>query len=169
MIALSAGDEASLVSLAPTERARAKARLAELLALVSTQPGSEARVAASALRLRLGHRAERVLFTAANADLPTLRADPRWLALADPQDTGIASACIDGYLPGSDVATLVRDFLLTPAHQDSNVVIHVPPLTQRVYPESALRLAADLAEQRTPREELRAAELLHEVAQGVNQ
>jgi hypothetical protein len=41
----------------------------------------------------------------------------------------------------------------------------VLPHGQKAYPGSRLLLAADLAEQRGPREELRAAELLHEVTQ----
>jgi hypothetical protein len=52
-----------------------------------------------------------------------------------------------------------------PAGSDANVIIHVLPEGQKAYPGSKLLLAADLAEQRGPREELRAAELLHEVAQ----
>ena len=52
-----------------------------------------------------------------------------------------------------------------PADSDANVVIHVLPERQKAYPGSKLLLAADLAEQRGPRQELRAAELLHQVAQ----
>ena len=58
-----------------------------------------------------------------------------------------------------------RDFLLVPAESDANVVIHVLLEGQQAYPESRLQLAADLAEQRGAREELRAAALLRQVAE----
>jgi hypothetical protein len=63
------------------------------------------------------------------------------------------------------VESLERDFLLRPSAGDANLVIHVLPADQKVYPNSKLLLAADLADQRGPREELRAAELLYEVAE----
>jgi hypothetical protein len=56
------------------------------------------------------------------------------------------------------------EYLLVEADSDANVVLHVIPDAQYPYPESRLRLAADLAEHRGPREEARAAELLHELA-----
>jgi predicted ABC-class ATPase len=61
--------------------------------------------------------------------------------------------------------SLSRDFLLMPAVNDANVVIHVLPEGQKTYPESKLLHAVDLADQRAPREELRAVGLLCEVAQ----
>ena len=51
------------------------------------------------------------------------------------------------------------------ADSDANVIIHVLPGAQHAYPEFKLRLATDLAEQRGAREELRAAELLCQVAE----
>ncbi|MGK2875717.1 MAG: hypothetical protein ACSLEW_08755 [Nocardioides sp.] len=50
------------------------------------------------------------------------------------------------------------------ADRDANVVLHVVSDGQYPYSDSRLRLAADLAEHRGPREEARAAELLHELA-----
>jgi hypothetical protein len=82
-----------------------------------------------------------------------------------PAVSGIASPDIDGYLAASDLEPISRDFLLLPTDADANVVIHVLPEDQKAYPESSLQLAADLAEQRGPREELRAVELLREVAE----
>jgi len=58
----------------------------------------------------------------------------------------------------------VRDYLLVEADSDATVVFHVIPDAQYPYPDSRLQLAADLAEHRGPREEARAAELLHELA-----
>lgn len=55
-------------------------------------------------------------------------------------------------------------YLLLPADAEANVVTHVLPEGQSPYPDSLLRLAVDLADVRGPREELRAAELLREVA-----
>jgi hypothetical protein len=70
----------------------------------------------------------------------------------------------DGYLPADKVDVMSRDYLLVPADSDANVVIHALPQGQKAYPDSKLLLAADLADRRGPREELRAAELLREVA-----
>ncbi len=64
----------------------------------------------------------------------------------------------------SDVDGIVKDYLLVDADRDANVVLHVLPDGQHPYPDSRLRIAADLAEHRAPREEARAAELLHELA-----
>jgi hypothetical protein len=77
---------------------------------------------------------------------------------------GIASADVEGYLGESDVDGVVKDYLLVEADIDANVVLHVIPDAQYPYPEARLRVAADLAEHRGPREEARAAELLHELA-----
>ena len=169
IIALAEGDDEALSRLAPSERARAKARLNELLDLAAKRPQGEAEVrrSASALRLMFRNRADRVLRKAAAADLPGLRDDARWQSLASPAVSSIASSDVDGYLAGRDVDSLSRDFLLMPADSDANVVIHVLPESQQAYPQSKLLLAADLADQRGPREELRAAALLGEVAEAV--
>ena len=167
IIALAEGDDEALSRLAPSERARAKARLNALLDLAAKRSQGEADVRriSSVLRLMFRNRADRVLRKAAAADLPGLRDDARWQSLASPAVSGIASSDVDGYLAGRDVDALSRDFLLMPADSDANVVIHVLPEGQQAYPQSKLLLAADLADQRGPREELRAVELLREVAE----
>ncbi len=166
IIALSEGDDEALEALAPVERARAKARLEQLLSLVAKAPKAEAgvRLIASALRSDFRNRAQRELRKAASADLLGLRDDSRWESVLSPAVSGIASPDVDGYLSSGDVKPLSRDFLLMSADSDANVVIHVLPERQKAYPDSRLLLAADLAEYRGPREELRAAELLREVA-----
>jgi excisionase family DNA binding protein len=167
IIALAEGDEESLRALAPGERARAKSRLAALLTLADDAPKHEQDVRRVALVLRavLRNRARRELRKAANADLPALREDPRWKSIISPAASGIASTDVDGYVSSQDLNPLAEEFLLMPADSGANVVVHVLPHGQKAYPGSRLLLAADLAEQRGPREELRAAELLHEVAQ----
>ena len=139
----------------------------ELLALAATPPLTEddVRRIASTLRSRFRNRAARELRKAAAADLPGLRNDVRWQSIVTTAVSGIASSDVDGYLAAADLTPLSRDFLLTPAESDANVFIHVLPEGQRAYPSSKLLLAADLAEQRGPREELRAAELLREVTE----
>lgn len=171
IIALAEGDDDALSRLAPSERARAKSRLHELLDLVAERPQGEAEVSriASALRLMFRNRADRVLRKAAAADLPGLRDDARWQSLASSAVSGIASPGVDGYLAGHDVDPLSRDFLLMPADGEANVIIHVLPEGQQAYCDSRLLLAVDLADQRGPREELRAAELLREIAEAVEQ
>lgn len=167
IIALAEGDDEALAALAPSERSRAKARLDDLLSLVAKPARSEqdVRRVASALRLMFRNRAAIVRCKAAAADLPELREDSRWESVISPAASGIASGDVDGYLAGHHVDAVSRDYLLLPAEEaDSNVVIHVPPEGQKSYAHSRLRLAVDLADQRGPREELRAAELLHEVA-----
>ena len=169
IIALAEGDDEALLCLAPSERARAKARLNELLDLAAkrSQGEAEVRSSASALRLMFRNRADRVLRKAADADLHGLREDARWQSLESSAVSGIASQDVAGYLAGNDVDSLSRDFLLMPADSDANVVIYVLPEGQQAYPQSKLLLAADLADQRGPREEVRAAELLREVAEAV--
>jgi excisionase family DNA binding protein len=166
IVALAEGDEEALSALAPVERSRAKARLAELLSLARKAPKSEqdVRQVASALRLMFRNRAERLSRQAAAADLIGLREDLRWESIMSPAASGIASVDVDGYLPAGSVQAVSRQHLLMPADADANVIIHVLPDGQRAYPQSRLLLAVDLADQRGPREELRAAELLHEVA-----
>jgi hypothetical protein len=153
--------------MAPGERARARSRLEALLRLADDSPKREEDVRGLALALRslLRNRAQRELRKAADADLPALRKDLRWESMTSPAASGIASADLDGYVSPKDLKPLAEEFLLMPAGSDANVIIHVLPEGQKAYPGSKLLLAADLAEQRGPREELRAAELLHEVAQ----
>lgn len=166
IIALVAGDEDALAALAPAERSRAKARLSGLLSLVAKAPKSEqdVRRIASVLRLMFRNRADRLSWKVPAADLPKLREDPRWKALISPAASGIASVDIDGYLAPHDVQPLSREYLLMPADADANVIIHVLSESPKAYADSKLLLAVDLADLRGPREELRAAELLHELA-----
>jgi excisionase family DNA binding protein len=167
VITESEGDEESLKELVPAERARARQRLGRLLSAAEHWPVGEddVRAIAVSLRSRLRNRAERWLFRAAVADLEDLRVDRRWRALVDSGASGIASRDVDGYVADVDVDGLAKDFLLVPGIDEANVVVHAIPQAQHSYPESKLRLAADLAEYRGPREEARAAELLHELAQ----
>ncbi len=166
IVALAERDENALAALASAERSRAKARLGEVFALVARAPRSErdVRRVASALRLMFRNRANRLCFRAADADLPQLREDPRWQSVIRPGASGIASLHVEGYLSDADVDPVAREFLLVPADAEANVVIHVVPPGRVSYPGSKLLLAADLADWRSPREELRAAELLREVA-----
>jgi len=116
------------------------------------------------LRSMFRNRAGRRPFRAAPSDLQDLRADMRWQAVVDSAASGIASSDVEGYLAIADAESVVKDYLLVPAADDANVVIHVLPEGQDAYPASPLRLAADLADHRGPREEARAADLLHELA-----
>lgn len=166
VIAASADDEDSLSRFAPSERLRARRRLSGLMAEADDLPAGEGEVRAIAASLRslLRNRAVRRLFRVAPADLDDLRGDNRWAALVGSAASGIASNDVEGYLAERDLEHVVRDLLLVPVLDDANVIVHVLPDGQRPYPESKLRLAADLAEHRGPRDELRAAELLHELA-----
>lgn len=168
IIAMAEGDEEALSALAPVERSRARARLGELLSLARRAPKSEqdVRRVASALRLMFRNRAERVSRRAAAADLPKLREDSRWVSVMSPAASGIASVDVDGYLDAASLQPLSREYLLVAADDDANVVMHVLPEAQKAYPDSTLLLAVDLADQRRPREERRAAELLHALAIG---
>lgn len=167
LVALAENDVAKLAGLASAERARAKVRLERLLALVAEPPRGEADVrrVASVLRSVFRNRAGRELRKVALADIAGLRDDTRWASILSPAVSRIASSDIDGYLAADDVQPLSQDYLLMAAGGDANVVIHVLPAGQKAYPESKLLLAADLAEQRGPREELRAAELLREMVE----
>lgn len=166
IIAFAEGDDVALALLAAAERSRAKVRLEELLALVAKPPRSEraVRLVASGLRLRFRNRARMRSYKAAVADLPALRNDPRWESVIGAAASGIASSDVVGYLAGHNVDAVVREYLLVPADAEANVLMHVLPEGQNPYPDSLLRLAIDLADLRGPREELRAAELLREVA-----
>ena len=116
------------------------------------------------LRSAFRNRAQRRLFRAASADLDDLRGDERWAMIVDLGAIGVASVDVEGYLEESDVGGVMKDYLLVDADRGANVVLHVIPNGQYPFPNSRLRLAADLAEHRRPREEARAAELLHELA-----
>lgn len=167
VIAASESDDDALRELASAERSRARQRLDRLMVAAEQRPAGEGAVGAIAVSLRsfFRNRAHRRLYRAAPADLTDLRADSRWVAVADSGVSGIASSDIDGYVAAPDVEVLVRKFLLVPVIDEANVVIHELPEGQQAYPYSKLRLAADLAEHHGPREEARAVELLHELAQ----
>lgn len=166
IIALADRDDEALAVLASVERSRAKARLDDLIASVPKRSNEEAvRRVARELRQMFRNRAERRLYQAAAADLPDLREDERWQSLMSPAVSGIASSDVDGYVAAADLPGLERSFLLMPVIDEGNVVVSVLPEGQRAYPDSKLQLAADLADQRGAREELRAAELLREVSE----
>ena len=173
LVALAEGDQEALADLAPVERSRAKARLEELFARVERPHKSEEQVRqiAAVLRSSFRNRARRLLRQAAGADLPGLQHDARWIPLGlSAPASGIGAIDVaEGYVAPSEVKQLSDDFLLVPAEQDANVVLHVLPDRQQPYPESPLLLAADLAEHRGPREELRAVELLGEAAERYGQ
>jgi excisionase family DNA binding protein len=166
VIAVSELDHEAVRRLAPAERSRARQRLQRLLSAAEDWPmgEDEAHAVAVSLRSQFRRRADRGSFRVAPADLADLRGDDRWRASVDPAASGIASNDVEGYLAADEVQGVVKDFLLVPAIDDVNVVVHVIPPGQDPHPRSRLRLAADLAEHRGPREEARAAELLHELA-----
>lgn len=167
LIAAAERDDEALAKLESYARSRARDRLQSLLALGAGASDSEAGVRriASALRSRFRNRAGRELRRAASADLPRLREDARWKLVVRASASGIASPNVEGYLAAPDVGPLSEEFLLMPADRDANVILHVLPDGQKAYPDSKLRLAADLAEHWGAREERRAAELVREVAE----
>lgn len=166
VIAVSENDRDRLRPSGPAAWARARMQLNRLLEPALDPASGEEAVGDLAVSLRsvFRNRAQRRLLRAAPADLADLRADDRWAMLVDLGASGIAAVDVEGYLRESDVDGVVRDYLLVEADGDANVVLHVIPDAQYPHPESRLRLAADLAEHRGPREEVRAAELLHELA-----
>jgi len=166
VIAVSERDRDRIGPGGPAASARARMQLKRLLEPAEMPASGEEAVGDLAVSLRsvFRNRAQRRLLRASPADLADLRAADRWALLVDLGASGIASADIEGYLRESDVDGVVRDHLLVEADSDANVVLHVIPDAQYPYPDSRLRLAADLAEHRGPREEARAAELLHELA-----
>jgi excisionase family DNA binding protein len=166
VIAASEDDRDRMRPSGPAAWARARMQLNRLLEPAVNAAGDEEAVSDLAVSLRsvFRNRAKRRLLRAAPADLADLRADDRWAMLVDPGASGIASPDVEGYLGESRVDGVVRDYLLVEAASDANVVLHVIPDAQHPYPASRLRLAADLAEHRGPREEARAVELLHELA-----
>ena len=161
------GDDRDRVGVSgPAVSARARMQLKRLLEPAAEPVADEEVVRQLVVSLRsvFRNRAQRRLLRAAPADLVDLKADDRLAMLVDLGASGIASPDVEGYLGESDVDGVVRDYLLVEADRDANVVLHVLPDAQYPYPDSRLRLAADLAEHRGPREEARAAELLHELA-----
>jgi excisionase family DNA binding protein len=166
LIAASEGDRDRMRSRGPATAARAQQQLERLLErAVRSVEGEEAVFdLAVSLRSVFRNRAERRLLRAAPADLADLRVDDRWALLVESGVSGIASSDVEGYLAESYVDAVIRDYLLVERDEEANLVLHVIPEGQHPYPDSRLRLAADLAEHRGPREEARAAELLHELA-----
>jgi excisionase family DNA binding protein len=166
LIAMSEGDDEALSDLASVERARAKARLDRLIKRVAGGAKSEEQVhgVAAEIRAAFRNRAGLERCHVSPSDLPSLREDARWESLVSSAVSGIASMEVEGYVESGNVELLERDFLMRPRAESANVLIHVLPAGQKAYPESKLLLAADLADQRGPREELRAVELLQEVA-----
>lgn len=168
LIALADGDDDALAGLAPAERARARERLNQLFAKVAGPLNSEEQLRDVAVLLRswFRNRAERRLYRATAGDLPALREDRRLALSGLSAASGIASGdVVEGYV-ASDVADrVVADYLLVSAEHESNVVLHVVSPEYPVDAGALLLLAADLAEHRGPREELRAAEYLREASQ----
>ncbi len=166
VIAASEDDRDRVGVSGPAVSARARMQLKRVLEPAAEPVADEEVVRQLVVSLRsvFRNRAQRRLLRAASADLVDLRADDRWAMLVDLGASGIASPDVEGYLGESNVEGVVRDYLLVEADRDANVVLHVLPDAQYPYPDSRLRLAADLAEHRGPREEARAAELLHELA-----
>lgn len=104
---------------------------------------------------------ERRLYRAAASDLPGLRSDGRLQLGGLSRDSGLASGdIVEAYVHDDVLNSVVDDYLLSPAASGGNVVLHVVPAGQAIYPESLLLLAADLVEHHGPREEKRALELI---------
>ncbi len=166
VIAVEENDRDRLHPSGSAASARARLQLERLLEPAAEAVADEAAVSdlAVALRSLFRNRAQRRLLRASPADLADLRADDRWAMIVDLGASGIASAGVEGYLDESLVDGVLKEYLLVEADRDANVVLHVLPAGQLPYPGSRLRLAADLAEHRGPREEVRAAQLLHELA-----
>lgn len=166
VIAASEDDSDRVGGSGPAVSARVRMQLKRLLEPAAEPAADEEVVRQLVVSLRsvLRNRAGRRLLRAAPADLADLRADERWAMIVDLGSSGIASPDVEGYLAESLVKGILKDYLLVESDRDANVVLHVVSDGQYPYPDSRLRLAADLAEHRGPREEARAAELLHELA-----
>lgn len=166
IIAASEDDRFRVGVSGPAVSARARMQLKRLLEPAAEPVADEEVVKQLVVSLRsvLRNRAGRRLLRAAPADLADLRADERWAMIVDLGSSGIGSSDVEGYLAESLVEGVLKDYLLVEADRDANVVLHVVSEGQYPYPDSRLRLAADLAEHRGPREEARAAETLHELA-----
>ncbi|MDN5857380.1 MAG: helix-turn-helix domain-containing protein [Pseudonocardia sp.] len=167
LVALASGDDDVLQELSSTERARARSRLNQLFVWTTQSLSSEQQLGELAVMLRgwFRNRAERRLYHAAPADLPGMREDKR-LALSGLSAAGgiAAGDVVEGYVAEDVVERLVEDHLLVAAERDANVVLHVVAPNRVANVSSPLLLAADLAEHRGPREELRAAELARKAA-----
>ena len=165
VIAAAENDRERLRPRGQAVSSRARMQLKRLLEPALEPPNEEAvGDLAVSLRAMFRNRAQRRLLRAAPGDLEELRADELWAMIVDFGAAGIASTDVEGYLQESEVGGAMKDYLLVDADRDANVVFHVIPDEQYAYPGSRLRLAADLAEHRGPREEARAAELVHELA-----
>ncbi len=166
VIAASEDDSDRVGGSGPAVSARVRMQLERLLEPAAEPAADEEVVRQLVVSLRsvLRNRAGRRLLRAAPADLADLRADERWAMIVDLGSRGLASPDVEGYLAESLVEGILKDYLLVESDRDANVVLHVVSDGQYPYPDSRLRLAADLAEHRGPREEARAAELLHELA-----
>lgn len=166
VIAASEDDSDRVGGSGPAVSARVRMQLKRLLEPAAEPAADEEVVRQRVVSLRsvLRNRAGRRLLRAAPADLADLRADERWAMIVDLGSSGLASPDVEGYLAESLVEGVLKDYLLVESDRDANVVLHVVSDGQYPYPDSRLRLAADLAEHRGPREEARAAELLRELA-----
>ncbi len=160
------GDDRDRVGVSgPAVSARARMQLKRLLAPAAVPVVDEEVVRQLVVSLRsvFRNRAQRRLLRAAPADLVDLRpmtvgpCSSTWGRAASPRPTSRDTSANRTWMGR-------EDYLLVEADRDANVVLHVLPDAQYPYPDSRLRLAADLAEHRGPREEARAAELLHELA-----
>ncbi|MEO3936401.1 helix-turn-helix domain-containing protein [Dermatophilaceae bacterium Soc4.6] len=181
-------------ALTPTARFRARARLRDLAARARAaelgDAAAEETVAelAADLRLMFRRRADRVVYRVAPADLADLRADARVdLAGVSLPESGLASAdLVEGYVADDELPDLVAEFLLVPVSpvspsssastREGNVILHVRDsgrvpreVSRAVLVGGGLLLAVDLAEHRTPREQLKAAQVLRTVSKRVAQ
>lgn len=144
-----------MTSISPSSRSRAVQRLASALAHEDHD----------ALLAWLSNRGERHLYVAANADLGPLREDDRLVpsGVSHPDSNMSDPRVAEGYVAKADLEAIVRDYWLEAISLDDkpNVILHAVPA--RPPQVSRLLLAADLAEHGTPRELVRAHELLDEV------
>lgn len=179
-------------ALTPTARFRARARLRDLAARARTAEldgaAAEGAVAglAAVLRLMFRRRADRMVYRVAPADLADLRADGRVdLAGVSLPESGLASAdLVEGYVADDELPDLVSEFLLvfvspsspssSGSAREGNVVLHVRDsgrvpreVVRAVLDGGGLLLAADLVEHRSPREQLKAAQVMRRVSMRV--
>lgn len=148
-----AANEPAASELSPPARSRAKSRLRNLVAHVSSAEPDEA---AAHLVRALGKRAQRMLFVASPRDLPDVRNDERFRSsgVSLPESNMSAAALAEGYVYSADVDGLSEDYLLSPAPRSrANVIVHVvsspfenPALDLDNIVRSPLAIAADLAE-----------------------
>jgi hypothetical protein len=174
-VTISRLDQQLINELASSERSRARNRLRRLLVASGSEPvPSEVQIRTVAVQLRtmFRYRADRRAYRASPRDLPDLRDDQRVAlsGLSHPR-SGIASAdLVEGYVRASDIDAVVEDHLLSGAAsgREANVILRV--VTEHAHHAarddmSLLLVAADLSDHCRPREEARAAELLHEITQ----